>query len=87
VTTGAPPVAHPPFVERHRQRARGIGVQHGAHRTAFARPSLDRLHQPRADTLAPVRLHDTERINIDPDFSQEVDAYRELSSNLAHDDA
>jgi hypothetical protein len=47
-----------------------LGVQHGAHRTAFPRPSLDRTHQPPAHTSAPVRLHDTEHSNIDPDFPQ-----------------
>ena len=39
-------------------------------RTGFPRPSLDRTHQPRAHTLAPVRLRHTKRINIDSDFPQ-----------------
>ena len=43
---------------------------HDAHRTAFSRPSLDRTHQPRAHTSAPVRLRHTQRINVDPDFPQ-----------------
>ena len=33
-------------------------------------PSLDRAHQLCADTSVPVRVHDTERINIDPDVPQ-----------------